>query len=119
MTSNPDLADRLVYLWPASGGVTVADVAGELDFAVTPAVRRRLVEATGPRFDLLIVQLDEVTLLSAAGIAMLVDVVRLAAERRTEVRFVSTARAVLRPLAVTGDDAQLPLFPSRAAALGA
>ncbi len=119
MTSNPDLADRLVRLRPAGTGIVIADVAGDLDFSVTPAVRRRLVEATGPRIDVLLVQLDEVTLLSAAAIGMLVDVVRLAGDRGTDVRFISTSRAVLRPLAITGDDMILPLFPSRAAALGA
>ena len=119
MTSYPDLTDQLVRLRPHTDGVVVADVAGELDFAVTPAVRRRLIEASGPHTAVLIVTLDGVELLSAAAISMLVEVARLAYQRGTEVRFVATSRIVLRPLAITGDDARLALFPSQVAALGA
>ncbi|WP_375499162.1 STAS domain-containing protein [uncultured Jatrophihabitans sp.] len=119
MTSNPDLSDRLVRLHPTADGVVVAVVTGELDLFVSPAVRRRLVEASGPQVDLLLVDLDEVALLSGAGIGMLLDVLRLAGDRGTTVRLVSTSRVVLRPLAITGDGAHLPLFPSQAAALGA
>ncbi len=119
MSASPDVTERFVRMGCAVDGVTVASVTGELDFYVTPAVRRRLVEASGPGVSVLIIDLDGVALLSAAGIAMLVDVVRLAADRGTEVRYASDSRVVLKPLAITGDDVRLPMYRSRAAAFAA
>lgn len=119
MSVEPDPADGLVHLRALADGVVTAEVTGDLDGLVSDGVRRRLVEAAGPHVRALVVNLNSVTLLSAAAIAMLVDVVRLAGDRGSQVRLVAACRAVLRPLAITGDDLHLPLYPSQAAALGA
>ena len=119
MAVESDPAHGLVRLWAFDDGVVTADVTGDLDGLVSDGVRRRLVDAAGPHVEALVVNLNSVTLLSAAAIAMLVDVVRMAGERGSQVRFVAACRAVLRPLAITGDDVHLPLYTSHAAALGA
>lgn len=90
-------------------GVLVAHVRGDLDYLVTPALRRHLLERLAAGFPLLVVDLTAVTLLSAAAIQVLLTVHELAREHGVEVRLVAATRAVLRPLQLTGVDAQLPL----------
>ena len=119
MAPDAEPTGAVLRLHPPADGAVVAEVTGDLDVLVTPALTRDLVAAAGPDVPVLVVDLQGVTLLSAAAIAMLVDVARDAGARGSQVRMVAASRAVLRPLAVTGDDVHLPLFSSLPAALGA
>lgn len=106
---------RLEFRVPTPGTL-VAQLAGELDYVGAPSLRRVLAEHLD-RCAILVVDLTAVRLLSAAGIEMLVDVDELGRSYGAEVRVVADSRAVLRPIRLTGVDAQLRLYPSVAQAL--
>lgn len=93
-------------------GVLLARVRGDLDYLVAPILRRRLLERLGSAVPLLIIDLSAVTLLSAAAIQTLLTVHQMAPRHGVDVRLVGGGRAVLRPLQITGVDAQLRLHPT-------
>ncbi|HET6878458.1 MAG TPA: STAS domain-containing protein [Jatrophihabitans sp.] len=94
----------------------VARIAGDLDYSVTPALRRRLLDELAG-VEVFVVDLTAVSLLSAAAMEMLIDLHTLCAGHHVQLRIVAATRAVLRPLGLTGLDRRLPLYPSRDAAL--
>lgn len=93
-------------------GPVVARVGGDLDYVGTPHLRRRLLDQVDAKIGLLIIDLTEVTLLSAAAMEMLLAVDVLAAARDCEVRIVAVGRVLLRPLSLTGLDERLRLYAS-------
>ncbi|SHF48795.1 anti-anti-sigma factor [Jatrophihabitans endophyticus] len=96
-------------------GVRVARVGGELDYVVTPRLRGDLLDRVDGAATL-VLDLSEVTLLSAAAMEMLLAVDVLGTARGCEVRIVAGTRAVRRPLTLTGLDERLRLFDSLDAA---
>jgi anti-anti-sigma factor len=105
-----------VEIRPLAPGVVLAQVSGDLDYLVTPSVRRHLFEQLG-RCDCLVVDLSAVTLLSGAALDMLVDVDALASPSGTEIRIVAATRPVCRPLRLTGLDRSLRVHSSVASAI--
>lgn len=101
-----------VEVRPHDTGALVARVRGDLDYLVAPALRRHLLERLEATVPLLVVDLTAVTLLSAAAIQVLLTVHDMAPAHGAEVRVVADNRAVLRPLQLTGVDAQLRLHAS-------
>jgi anti-anti-sigma factor len=106
----------LVEIRPLAPGIVLAQVSGDLDYLVTPGVRRQLFEQLG-RCDCLVVDLTGVTLLSGAALDMLVDVDTLAAPSGTEIRIVAATRPVCRPLRITGLDRSLRVHSSVSSAI--
>ncbi|MGI8677728.1 MAG: STAS domain-containing protein [Jatrophihabitans sp.] len=99
-------------LRPAGAGLLIARLGGDLDYMVTPRVRRGLIEPIDDALTVLVVDLTQVTLLSAAAMEMLLELDQLAAARGCEVRIVAVTRTVLRPLSLLGLDRSLRLRSS-------
>ena len=97
---------------PAADGVLVAHLAGDIDFTVAPPLRRSVLEHVDERVVLLVADLLEVTLLSAAGIDALLDLHEISAAQEVAMRVVARTRAVLRPLHLTGAHRRLALYAS-------
>ncbi|MEV0681433.1 STAS domain-containing protein [Actinosynnema sp. NPDC050436] len=89
--------------------VLLVRVVGEVDQDTAPLVRTALREPAAA----LVLDLDAVTFFGSAGIRLLVDAVRA----HPALAVATTARAVLRPLQVTGLARHLPLCDSPEAAL--
>lgn len=99
------------------GRARIARIAGDLDYSITPVLRRRLLdELVGAQ--VFVLDLTAVSLLSAAAMEMLVDLHELCAGHGVRLGIVAATRAVLHPLGLTGLDQRLPLHPSEEDALG-
>lgn len=107
---------RLEVVSARNGEARIARIAGDLDYSVTPALRRRLLDGLAG-IEIFVLDLTGVSLLSAAAMEMLVDLHDLCDGHRVRLGIVAATRAVLRPLALTGLDQRLPLHPSQEAAL--
>jgi anti-sigma B factor antagonist len=83
-------------------------VEGEIDTLTAGSLERALTEV-------LVVDLSAVTFLASSGLAVLIRAAHQAGDRR--LRLVSTARAVRRPMEITGSDQLFDLYPDRTAAL--
>lgn len=96
----------------------LAEVHGELDLATAPHLQARLTTAlTSTGYDLLVVDLDEVPFLCAAGVSALLHVRAQARRRDTVFRVIASRRPVLRPLTVLDLSTTLQIHPTRALAL--
>lgn len=113
----PD-GDRVgVELRTVRDGVLIATIAGDLDYVVTPRLRRRLAGSVDAAVSVLVLDLDGVTLLSAAAMETLLELDHLASSFGCEVRVVASTRAVLRPLTLLRLDRRLRLRASVAEAV--
>jgi len=90
-------------------------IEGEIDTLTAGALERALTELLAEPSDVLVVDLSAVTFLASSGLAVLIRAAHEAGERR--LRLVSSARAVRRPMEITGSDQLFDLYPDRAAAL--
>ena len=90
-------------------------VEGEIDTMTAGALERALTTLLAEPSEALVVDLTAVTFLASSGLAVLIRAAHQAGERR--LRLVSTARAVRRPIEITGSDQLFDLYPDRAAAL--
>jgi len=97
-------------------GQTLLAVEGEIDTLTTGALERALDELVAEAAAVLVVDLSDVTFLASSGLAALIRAAHQAGDRR--VRIVSAARAVRRPLEITGSDRLFDLHTDRATALG-
>ncbi|MTD57342.1 anti-sigma factor antagonist [Amycolatopsis pithecellobii] len=97
-------------------GITLARTAGEIDALSAPRLREFVGDQLAAARDF-VLDLDEVTFLSSAGLQVLLDTDRAVLSRRLRWALVGTTRAVARPLEVTGLAPRLPLQPSVPAAL--
>jgi anti-sigma B factor antagonist len=68
ITINPslDISTRTV------GGITIAELAGELDIASAPALREQLLSLLRPGSSRILIDLSKVSLCDASGLAVLV-----------------------------------------------
>ncbi|MBB5851318.1 STAS domain-containing protein [Amycolatopsis umgeniensis] len=111
-----------VQAWCSHGDPAVIALTGELDsytfVVVETAVAATLVRNRGKRA--IVLDLAEVTFLSATGIRALHDAVDQAAARGVTLRFALGSHAIVRrALNATGMAAVLDLYPDRLAALDA
>ncbi|GGM45694.1 hypothetical protein GCM10012275_15920 [Longimycelium tulufanense] len=104
-----DLIEVSVLRWPTA---IVVSVRGEVDLVSAPPLQRELVEQLENAGTLLVLDLTEVTFLSSAGLSLLYEVGRRAADRGVGFRLVVNTRPVLHPLTVTGLAAELDVRPS-------
>jgi anti-anti-sigma factor len=100
---------------PAEYGWLV-EVCGEVDIATSPHLREALAQRP-PAGALLLVDLTDVTFIDSSGLSVLLTLhrdVKAAGERLAVVCPDGPARLLFE---VTGVEAELPLFPTREAAL--
>ncbi|MGY1841257.1 MULTISPECIES: STAS domain-containing protein [unclassified Modestobacter] len=102
---DPTRIDVTVHLAPvpSAAGCTVT-VSGEVDSTTAPGLRGALLEVLArPGLDVVELDLSGVTFLDSAGLSVLATAHRtaLAAGRTLQMRC-GTARAVVRPLQITG-----------------
>jgi anti-sigma B factor antagonist len=89
-------------------GHVLVTVAGEVDLATVPQLRERLA-APAASGRPLIVDLDGVTFIDAAGLGVLASAARRAAARGASLHALCARHQVRRLFAITGLDRQIPL----------
>ncbi len=91
-------------------------VAGEIDIATVAGLRERLVAlAAGGRP--LVIDLDQVSFMDAAGLAALVGAAKVAAEHGGGLHVVCARQQIRRLFRITGLDRSIPLASTLAEAL--
>lgn len=93
--------------------VVVLRVSGEIDMLTAPVLTEHVQEqfARVPAPRTLVFDLTRVSFLGSAGLAVLAHAQTTASDRGDAVQVVANARAVLRPLEVTGLDKVLDVRP--------
>jgi len=89
-------------------GYVLVTVAGEVDIATVPQLRQRLAGPASRGWPL-IVDLDQVTFMDAAGLGVLVGAASRAAACGGSLHAVCARHQVRRLFAITGLDRQIPL----------
>jgi anti-sigma B factor antagonist len=112
---SPGPGDLGVTFEQPDGRHALLVVEGEIDTMTADALERALTTLLAESSEALVVDLTAVTFLASSGLAVLIRAAHQAGERR--LRLVSTARAVRRPIEITGSDRLFDLYPDRAAAL--
>jgi anti-sigma B factor antagonist len=107
--SSSRLATLTVRRRQRRAGLVVLEVAGEIDLLTAPSLGQALAAVRAPK---LVIDLSEVTFLSAAGLGMLELVAQRADETTRQLRVVACSAAVLRPLSVVDLDRQIPIYLS-------
>jgi anti-anti-sigma factor len=101
------------------GLAVVLRTTGEIDMSTAPVLadelETALVSATAPAP--VVADLSEVTFLSSAGLAVLLDARERCAHEGTPLRLVATGRPVLRSLEIAGLLTLLPVYPTVTEAL--
>jgi anti-anti-sigma factor len=95
----------------------LVEVCGEVDIATSPRLREALLAERPPAGALLLVDLTGVTFIDSSGLSVLLTLrsdVKAAGERLAIVCPDGPARLLFE---VTGVESELPLFPTREAAL--
>ena len=102
-TSIEAATSDLVSLNLVGDGHAVRLVAvGEIDSSSAPLLRRELDAVLERAVQEIVVDLDGVTFLDSAGLCALASVHRRAAAKGVQLRVLASARAVMRPLQITG-----------------
>jgi anti-anti-sigma factor len=107
MTVNPslDISTQTV------GGITIAELAGELDIARAPALREQLLSLLRPGSSRLFVDLSKVSLCDASGLAVLVGISRRARLLGGFLRLAAVSPQADQVLHITGLHRHLPISP--------
>jgi anti-sigma B factor antagonist len=115
-TADPDL----VLAARTAGGITIAELTGELDVAGAPALRDQLLSLLRPGSSRLVVDLSGVSFCDASGLAVLVNTGRRARLLGGFLRLAAVSPQAARALTITGLHRHLAIFPTvQAAATGA
>jgi len=112
-TVNPglDLAAR------TAGGITIAELTGELDVASAPVLREQLLGLLQPGSNRLVIDLSRVSFCDASGLAVLVNTARRARLLGGFLRLAAVSPQVGQVLQITGLDRHLANFPTVQAAV--
>jgi anti-anti-sigma factor len=103
----------------STGGITVAELVGELDIASAPALREELLSLLRPGSSRLVIDLSKVSFCDASGLAVLVSTGRRARLLGGFMRLAAVSPQVGHVLHVTGLQRNLAIFPTvQAAAAG-
>jgi anti-sigma B factor antagonist len=107
ITVNPslDISTRTV------GGITIAELAGELEFAGAPALREQLLSLLRPGSSRLFIDLSKVSFCDASGLAALVGIGRRARLLGGFLRLAAVSPQADRVLHITGLHRHLPISP--------
>lgn len=119
--SHPQLAEppplRTSLARPHPGSI-VLDVHGEIDTLTAPPLEQAMHDLIAdPVEDRLVVDLSGVTFLASSGLAVLVRAAHRASRHGRRLRLVATARAVRRPLQITGSDQLFDMYQNVSEAL--
>jgi anti-sigma B factor antagonist len=93
------------------GGMTIAELAGELDIASAPALREQLLSLLRPGSSRLVIDLSKVSLCDASGLAVLVGIGRRARLLGGFLRLAAVSPQADRVLHITGLHRHLPISP--------
>jgi len=99
-------------------GVTIAELAGELDLASAPALREQLRQLLQPGSGRLVLDLSRVSFCDASGLAVLVGMARRARLLGGFLRLAGVSPQTARVLRLTGLHRHLPVFGTVWAATG-
>jgi anti-sigma B factor antagonist len=107
ITVNPglDISTRTV------GGITIAELAGELDVVSAPALRKQLLSLLRPGSSRLVIDLSKVSLCDASGLAVLVGISHRARLLGGFLRLAAVSPQADQVLHITGLHRHLPLSP--------
>jgi anti-anti-sigma factor len=102
-----------------AGGVTIAELSGEVDIASVPALREELLRLLRPGSSRLVIDLSKVSFCDASGLAVLVSTGRRARLLGGFLRLAAVSPQVGRVLNLTGLLRSFAIFPTvQAAAAG-
>lgn len=119
MNSTTAVSPRLDFLAKTVGGITIAELTGELDIASAPALREQLLSLLRPGASSLVVDLSKVSFADASGLAVLVSTARHARQLGGCLRLAAVSPPTAQVLRITGLDRNLAIFPTvQAAATG-
>jgi anti-sigma B factor antagonist len=93
-------------------GVPVVTAPEEIDIANAPLLQKTLLEAVGPGYPLVVVDMSRTRFCDSSGLNALVAADRRAREEGGEVRLVITGESVVRIVALTGVDRVIPIYAS-------
>jgi len=104
----------------SEGGITIAELTGELDIANGPALREQLLGLLRPGSSRLVLDLSKVSFCDATGLAVLVSTARRARLLGGFLRLAAVSQQVGQVLEITGLHRHLANFPTvHAASTGA
>jgi anti-sigma B factor antagonist len=109
------------YFEIVTGGTRVVTLRGELDAHDAPALRTTFSEALedAPAQPRVVLDLTQVTFLDSTTLGCIVGLLRRVREAEGELRVVLPGAPTVRIFEITGLDAVLHTYPTRAAALEA
>jgi anti-anti-sigma factor len=103
---------------PAAGGITIAELSGELGIACAPALREQLLGLLRPGSSRLVIDLSKVSHCEASGLAVLIGTGRRARLLGGFLRLAAISPQVDQALHITGLHKHLGVFPTVQAATG-
>ncbi|MBN1093375.1 STAS domain-containing protein [Blastococcus sp. TML/M2B] len=98
----PPASDLLRIDVVAHGPAVQVHAAGEIDSSTAPVLEHRLDDVIAGTPDRLVIDLRGVTFLDSAGLRVLATAHKSARRRDVDLRVLVSARAVMRPLQITG-----------------
>jgi anti-sigma B factor antagonist len=119
MNSGTKVSPTLDLSVRTAGGVTIAELTGEVDIASVPALREQLLRLLRPGSSRLVIDLSNVSLCDASGLAALVGAGRRARLLGGFLRLAAVSPQVGRVLHLAGLLRSFAIFPTvQAAATG-
>ena len=120
MKSGTTVSPGMSLAAQTAGGITIAELTGELDIASAPALRDQLLSLLRPGSSRLVIDLSQVSFCDASGLAVLVNTGRRARLLGGFLRLAAVSPQAGRVLNITGLRRHLAIFPTvQAAATGA
>jgi anti-anti-sigma factor len=116
MNSGTTVSPGLDLSVRTAGGVTIAELTGELDIASAPALREQLLRLLRPGSSRLVIDLSEVSFCDASGLAVLVSTGRRARLLGGFLRLAAVSPQVGRVLHLAGLLRNFAIFPTAQAA---
>lgn len=101
------------------GGVTVIEVAGEVDVYTAPTLRQHLRDASQGPAPRVVVDMTDVKFLDSTGLGVLVGAMGRIKEADGALRLVVASDHILKVLRITGLDALIPVDADAASAVSA
>ena len=99
-----------------AGGITIAELSGELDIACAPALREQLLGLLRPGASRLVIDMSKVSYCDARGLAVLIGTGRRARLLGGFLRLAAVSPQVRQMLHITGLRQHLGVFPTVQAA---
>jgi anti-sigma B factor antagonist len=99
-------------------GITIAMISGEIDGKTSPEIQERILPEL-EKSSAVVLDLEEVTFMSSAGLRMLLFVYRHTQEHACHVALANLSEQIEDTMSITGFLGFFEVFPSRAEALKA